>query len=69
MFYATDKRRGVVNVAMGLFDAPEGARAEGTFMWLLGVPVQNREDVVGSWREGWLKAVEAGADAWRMERA
>ncbi|CAN8106325.1 unnamed protein product [Discula destructiva] len=65
VFYAPDKRHDVVDVAMGLFHAPEGARAEGTFMWLLGGPVQNREDVVGIWREGWLKAVEAESEAWR----
>lgn len=68
VFYAADKRQDVVNIAMGLLDSPEGARAEGTFLWLLGGPVQHRDDLLGGWREGWLKAVEAESEAWRVER-
>lgn len=68
IFYAADKRHNVVNIAMGVLDSPEGARAEGAFMWLLGGPVQHRDDVVGGWREGWLKAVETDSEAWRVKR-
>lgn len=68
VFYAADKRHDVVNIAMGLFDSPEGARSEGSFLWLLGGPAQHREDVLGGWREGWLNAVEADSEAWRVER-
>lgn len=68
VFYAADKRHDVVNIAMGLLHSPEGARAEGTFMWLLGGPLQHREDVTGGWREDWLKAIEANSEAWRVQR-
>lgn len=70
VFYAADARHDIVNVAMGLFDAPEGegARAEGTFLWLLGGQVQHREDIASGWREDWLSSVEAEYEAWRVER-
>lgn len=68
IFYAAEKRHDVLNIAMGVLDSPEGARAEGAFMWLLGGPVQHRDDAVDGWREGWLKAVEADSEAWRVKR-
>ncbi|KAJ4418331.1 hypothetical protein N0V82_005612 [Gnomoniopsis sp. IMI 355080] len=68
VFYAADKRHDVVNIAMGLLDSPQGTRAEETFLWLLGGPIQHRDDVMGGWREGWIKAVEADYEAWRVER-
>lgn len=70
VFYAAEARHDVVNVAMGLLDVPppEGARAEGAFVWLLGGQVQHREDIAGGWREKWLHAVEAEFEAWRVER-
>lgn len=68
IFYAADKQRDVVNIAMGVLSSPEGTRAEGAFMWLLGGPVQHRDDMLGGWRDGWLKAVEADSEAWRVKR-
>ncbi|KAJ4396205.1 hypothetical protein N0V93_000424 [Gnomoniopsis smithogilvyi] len=68
VFYAADRRHDVVNIAVGLFHSPGGARAEETFFWLLGGPVQHRDDLKGGWRDAWLKAVEAESEAWRVER-
>lgn len=68
IIYAADKRPDVVNIAMGVLDSPEGARAEGAFMWLLGGSLQHRDDILGGWRKGWLEAVEADSEAWRVKR-
>lgn len=68
VFYAADARRDMVNIAVGLFESPEGARAEGAFLWLLGGQIRHREDVLGGWREDWLKSAEAESEAWRRQR-
>lgn len=69
VFYAADgKHRDMVDVAIGVLRADEGARAERSFKWLLGGPLQHRDDIAGGWRATWLKAVEAEAEAWRKER-
>lgn len=68
VFYGADKTQVVVDVAMGLLDSAQGARAEGTFLWLLGGPVQHRDDIKDGWRGDWLKAIEAESEARRSER-
>lgn len=76
VFYAAEARHednddhddDVVNIAMGLFKSPEGARAEGAFLWQFGGPVRHREDVLGGWREAWLESIEAECEAWRVQR-
>lgn len=69
VFLAADRRPDVVDVAVGLLASPDGtARAEGALLWLLGGPVQHREDVKGGWREDWLNAVEMESESWRVKR-
>lgn len=69
VFLAKDRRRDVVDVAVGLLASPDGtARAEGAFLWLLGGPVRHREDMEGGWREDWLSAVETESESWRVDR-
>lgn len=69
VFYAAEgKHTDRVDLPVGLLWAEDGARAESCFQWKLGGPMHHREDMVGGWREGWLKAIEAEAEAWRKER-
>jgi hypothetical protein len=65
--YATDSRDWMVDVAVGLLGAPEGARAESWLMWRLG-KVTYADDVKGGWREGLLEQVLKESEEWRQER-
>ncbi|KAI3324394.1 Mss4-like protein [Xylariaceae sp. AK1471] len=68
VFYAADDRPEMVNVAIGLLDSQNGARAEGLLSWAFGGKMVWREDVVGGWREEFVESVEAAAERWRIER-
>jgi hypothetical protein len=68
-FYAcNDDAREFVDVAIGVLDAPDGARAEGFLSWALGGPMVWEGDVKGGWREGFVKRVQDEAEGWRIER-
>ncbi|RYP14588.1 hypothetical protein DL765_006259 [Monosporascus sp. GIB2] len=68
VFYCVDDRPDMLDVALGLLEAPSGARAEEVVSWGFGRDMSWREDVVGGWREGHIVAVEFTAEAWRTER-
>lgn len=71
IFYSADAKRDLVDIAMGVVgdNSPErGVRQEGSFLWLLGGHVTHRQDVLGTWREEWLNAIEMESEAWRVER-
>lgn len=68
VFYTADKNQHIVDVAMGLLDSPDGARAEGSFLWCLGGSFIHRDDIKGTWRGTWLNSIEAESEAWRKER-
>ncbi|KAH6626731.1 hypothetical protein B0J18DRAFT_148415 [Chaetomium sp. MPI-SDFR-AT-0129] len=68
LFYAADDRSELVDVAVGLLDAPDGARAETAVSWAFGSPIVYRQDMIGTWREALVTAVERDAEAWRIER-
>ncbi|PSR82444.1 hypothetical protein BD289DRAFT_13931 [Coniella lustricola] len=68
VFFASDANHDVIHVAMGLLDSPDGARAEGSFGWLLGGRVQEKDDIKGTWRETWLDSHETESEAWRKAR-
>ncbi|KAK3311768.1 Mss4-like protein [Apodospora peruviana] len=68
VFYAWDGRPQMVDVAVGVLHAASGARAEGIISWSLGGGTSYREDMVGTWREELVKAVEKEADEWRVRR-
>jgi len=57
-----------VDVAVGLLDAPDGARAESFLSWGLGGPFSWMEDTKGGWREGFMQRVRAEAEEWRIGR-
>ncbi|KAM5344420.1 hypothetical protein ACJ41O_012956 [Fusarium nematophilum] len=68
VFYAVDDRPDLVDVAVGLLGAPEGARAESLLVWSLGSKVGGEEDVAGGWREGIVQSVRGTAEDWRIRR-
>lgn len=68
VFYATDSSPDLVDLAIGLLRAPDGARAESIIFWNFGEKIPYREDMMGGWREGMLRAVERDAESWRVDR-
>jgi hypothetical protein len=68
LFYAVDDRPDMVDVAVGLLDSPDGARAESAISWSFGGEMGWRQDMIGTWREKMLYAVEKEAEEWRIER-
>ncbi|GAW26626.1 putative duf636 domain-containing protein [Rosellinia necatrix] len=68
VFYASDDRPEMVDVAVGLLDSGDGARAESLLSWDFGGEMVWRRDVMGGWREGFIQSVEAAAERWRLER-
>ena len=65
VFYCVDDRPDTVDVAMGLLDAPSGARAEEFVTWAYDKDISWRNDMVGGWREGHIEAIESGVKAWQ----
>ncbi|KAL2152310.1 hypothetical protein VTH82DRAFT_5494 [Thermothelomyces myriococcoides] len=68
LFYAVDQRPDMVDVAVGLLYAPDGARAERVISWSFVKKMGFRQDMVGTWREGMLQAIEKEMEEWRIER-
>lgn len=67
VFYAVDDRPDLVDVAVGLLHAQEGARAESILAWHLGAKMMGEEEHKGGWREGFAKAVKETSEKWRLE--
>ncbi|KAH7131865.1 Mss4-like protein [Dendryphion nanum] len=67
VFYAHEDRPRVVDVAVGLLDAGEGARAESLLKWNFG-RVGDKKDVEGSWREEFVEGVERRMGEWAKKR-
>lgn len=68
VFYATDSSPDLVDLAIGLLWAPDGARAESIIFWNFGEKMLYREDMMGGWREGLVRAVEKEGEKWRVDR-
>lgn len=68
VFYAVDDRRELVDVAVGLLEAPSGARAETFLAWGFESDIGSMQDVIGGWREKLVTAVQSEAEAWRIAR-
>lgn len=68
IFFASGEREEVVDVAVGVLDSPDGARAEGFLSWTLGGAVAWAKDCKGGWREGMLERVIDEAEKWRVQR-
>ncbi|GAB1313433.1 hypothetical protein MFIFM68171_03643 [Madurella fahalii] len=68
VFYAVDERPNMGNAAVGLLDAPDGAKVESVASWLFRRYMSFREDMVDTWRENLLLVVEREGERWRIER-
>ncbi|KAK1763364.1 Mss4-like protein [Phialemonium atrogriseum] len=68
VFYACDDRQDYVDVAIGLLDAPDGARAESILSWSFGSTPSWLQDVAGGWRDGLFTDIVKEAEKWRVER-
>ena len=68
VFYAVDDRPDLVDVAVGLLDSEDGARAESLLCWSMARSLPKfvwRDDMLDGWRKQWLQSVEAEAEAHR----
>ncbi|KAJ4302038.1 hypothetical protein N0V88_002172 [Collariella sp. IMI 366227] len=68
VFYAVDSRPSMVDIAVGVLNSPDGARAESVLSWAFGEAFSWKQDMEGTWREGILHAVERDLEQWRIER-
>lgn len=68
VFYASDDRPEMVDLAIGLLDTKSGARAESLVSWDFGGKMVWRQDVAGGWRESFIENIETAAERWRIER-
>jgi hypothetical protein len=68
VFYAVDEQPHIVNVAVGVLEAPDGARAEGFLSWDFGGGIQYKENADGGWRQDLFARVEKDAEEHRITR-
>ncbi|KAM0544402.1 hypothetical protein ACHAO7_008805 [Fusarium culmorum] len=68
VFYTVDDRPDVIDVAVGLLHAPEGARAESVLTWHLGAKTMGDEDRRESWRDAFAGSVNETSEKWRIEK-
>ncbi|SMR48287.1 unnamed protein product [Zymoseptoria tritici ST99CH_1E4] len=66
LFYNADDRRHYTDIAMGLFDAPGGARAESWFSWR-PTGVDYAEDAEGR-AESLARSIQAGFEAFQKQQ-
>lgn len=63
-FYAVDDRTDMIDLAVGLLDSADGARAESLLCWSMARTLPKlswRDDMLNGWRKHWLESVEAEA--------
>jgi hypothetical protein len=68
IFYAVDDRPNLFDIAVGVLEASDGARAEDLLSWPYGAPITFREDGDGGWREKLFDSVEKHAENYRIAR-
>ncbi|KAH6992867.1 Mss4-like protein [Fusarium venenatum] len=68
VFYTVDDRPDVIDVAVGLLQAPEGARAESVLVWHLGAKTMGDEEHGDSWRDTFARSVNETSERWRIEK-
>ncbi|KAF2850573.1 hypothetical protein T440DRAFT_468547 [Plenodomus tracheiphilus IPT5] len=68
VFYTKPDRPTFVDIAIGILEASDGARAEGMLSWDYGGSITYREDGEGGWREGLFEEVEESGEEYRVER-
>jgi hypothetical protein len=68
IFYATHKRPRFIDVAVGVLEAKDGARAENMLAWQFEEGVDHKEDAAGGWREGLVEKIEKAAREYSRTR-
>ena len=68
IFYACDDRFETLDIAIGVLEASDGARAEGMLSWTFGKRIDYREDGDGGWRQGLFDRVEKDSEDYRIAR-
>lgn len=69
IFYAWQGRPEVLDIAVGVLEASDGARAEGFLSWTYGARIGFREDGDAGWRKGFFDRVEKDGEEYRILRA
>lgn len=67
-FFASNHEPEVVKLAIGLLEAPDGARAEGYLSWSFGDNLTGVDDTKGGWREELMRRVQTDAEGFRIAR-
>ncbi|KAK1573327.1 uncharacterized protein LY79DRAFT_568849 [Colletotrichum navitas] len=65
VFYAVHDREDMIDIAIGLLDHPDGARAEGLLAWSYG-KVGWEADVAGGWRDELVGSVKTLSKEWAV---
>ncbi|KAF2824162.1 hypothetical protein CC86DRAFT_51208 [Ophiobolus disseminans] len=68
IFYAVNSRPRSLDIAIGVLEASDGARAEGLLSWPYGARISYREDGDGGWREKLFDSCEKAAEQYRIAR-
>lgn len=71
VFYAVDDRTDMIDLAVGLLDSEDEARAESLLCWSMVRTLPKfvwRDDMLNGWRKQWLESVEAGAEQHRKAK-
>jgi len=68
LFFAVDDRPDIVDIAVGLLDSPDGARAESVLSWNFGAVMSWMEDMRGNWRQGLRDSALKEAEDFRLQR-
>lgn len=71
VFYAVDDRTDMMDVAVGLLDSADGARAESLLCWSMVKTLPKfvwRDDMLNGWRKHWLESFEAEAEEYRKAK-
>ncbi|KAJ4292069.1 hypothetical protein N0V90_009968 [Kalmusia sp. IMI 367209] len=68
IFYGADDRSQMVDVAIGVMEASDGARAEGYLSWAYGGAISRLDENTGGWRGDLLSRVAEEGEDWRISR-
>ncbi|KAF1976136.1 hypothetical protein BU23DRAFT_551631 [Bimuria novae-zelandiae CBS 107.79] len=68
IFYASDDRTFMVDIALGVLEAQDGARAEGVFSWAYGAAISHIKENEGGWRYELFQRVTKEGEEWRISR-
>lgn len=69
VFYAWDERDFIVDIALGVLEASDGARAEGSLSWALRGAISHLDKNAGGWRYDQFQRVIEEGEKWRITRS